>query len=108
MMKWLVLTEGGLDMLGLLPGMLSLEDERPAAEQFNERYAHGGGWKPTPSTNREARLTHGGLRLEFPKWVEAFEAVAYTELRDEKIIVYRSSWVAIVQPDGTFEIVRMD
>ena len=34
------------DDLGLLPSMLSEHDPRPAREQFDARYGHGGGWRP--------------------------------------------------------------
>jgi hypothetical protein len=34
------------EVLGALPSFVNPEDDRPAAEQFNENYAHGGGWKP--------------------------------------------------------------
>jgi hypothetical protein len=30
------------------------------------------------------------------------------KLRDETIRVYEHAWVAIAQPDGSFEIARMD
>lgn len=32
--------------LGLIPLFLHDADPRPAAEQIDERYAHGGGWRP--------------------------------------------------------------
>jgi len=31
-----------------------------------------------------------------------------TKLRDEVIVLYESEFVAIFQPDGTFEVARMD
>ena len=34
-----------VEMLGLIPYFLHPNDSRPAKEQFNERYAHGGGWQ---------------------------------------------------------------
>ena len=34
------------DILGLLPMIFDSNDPRPAREQANERYAHGGGWNP--------------------------------------------------------------
>ncbi len=33
-----------IERLGLIPDFLTEFDPRPAAEQFNEWYAHGGGW----------------------------------------------------------------
>lgn len=34
------------DHLGLIPQFLWDSDPRPAIEQIDERYAHGGGWRP--------------------------------------------------------------
>lgn len=34
------------DMLGYVPGFISADDPRPAAEQINERYGEFGGWRP--------------------------------------------------------------
>ena len=42
--------------LGLLPGFLSVDDDRPAKEQLHENYAHGGGWH-----------TLNGFRLEMDR-----------------------------------------
>lgn len=92
-----------LDHLGLIPGFFLDSDPRPAREQAAERYAHGGGWKPmrgfefNPETNC----------LEYPD-DEPTRPLAEWMLRDERIVVFEHAWVAIIQPDGTFEVSRMD
>jgi hypothetical protein len=90
------------DDLGLIPHFLSEDDDRPAAVQFNEQYAHGGGWQPQP-----------GFKLQKDKSLKypgdpPFKPIARIELRDEVIYVYPYGYVAVVQPDGSFEACRMD
>lgn len=102
-MIWVMLAEGmTTEHLGLLPGMLDPNDPRPAKEQFNENYQHGGGWHSQP-----------GFKLLDSGWIKypgdpPFCMVAFTMLRDEIIALYEHDYVAIVQPDGSFEICRMD
>lgn len=94
--------EACLDWLGFIPQMLSDADPRPTAAQFNENYAHGGGWRPFKgfSLQADGSLTYPGD----PPTRLLYEA----RLRDELIRVYEHAWVAIVQPDGSFEVSRMD
>jgi hypothetical protein len=49
--------------------------------------------------NHELRYS-GGKKLLKP--------VAAAQLRDEKVSLYPHAWVAIVQPDGSFEVSRLD
>jgi len=88
------------ETLGFIPGFLSKDDPRPAAQQFNDAYI--GGWSPSP---KFAMLPDGGLKYpgEGPLLL-----LAETRLRDEVIRFYRGAWVSIHQPDGSFEIARMD
>lgn len=49
MMVWKFLNpEMTVEQLGYIPLFFAADDPRPAAEQLNERYAHGGGWRPRP------------------------------------------------------------
>lgn len=93
------------DTLGFIPDFLNPADPRPAREQFNENYAHGGGWRPRPAG--AFTVIGDGDAIQYPG-DPPFPAAAMTMLRDEKIIVYAMSYVAIFQPDGTVEIARMD
>jgi hypothetical protein len=34
--------------------------------------------------------------------------MAECRLREERVILHEASWVAVVQPDGSFEVARMD
>jgi hypothetical protein len=88
-----------LDDLGYIPTFLDENDPRPAREQFNERYCSG--WRPQPGfTNREAVLHYPGD--------PPFKPLACFEWRDEMIFFYKHAYVAIFQPDGSFEVCRMD
>jgi hypothetical protein len=91
------------DMLGLLPGMLDEHDPRPAREQLNANYQHGGGWRPFYGFT----LNTDDLSLSYPG-DPPMRALAVTMLRDEMIVFSECSWVTIIQPDGTFETCRMD
>lgn len=88
------------DMLGFIPEFLSEEDPRPAREQFKERYI--GGWTSFPGFKM---LQNGDLSYpEDPPTA----LLAETSLRDEVIRFYNHAWVAIVHPDGSFEVSRID
>lgn len=101
-MKWTALKPRAEDLLGYIPDMISEADPRPAAQQFHAAYAHGGGWDPFKGFARgEAnQLVYPG---DPPIW-----PVATATLREEQIFVYPYAWVMILQPNGSFEVSRMD
>lgn len=90
------------DVLGYLEHMLLTSDPRPAFEQINERYAYGGGWRPLEGWELDEND-----KLKYPG-DPALTPIAHTKLRDELIILYPHAWVAIIQPDRSFEVARMD
>lgn len=88
--------------LGILPTMLNESDPRPAKDQFNENYAHGGGWDP-----------FGGFELLEDNSLKypgdpPLEPLAQLQFRNELIVFYEYSWVAIIHKDRYFEVCRMD
>ncbi len=89
-----------IELLGYIPSFLSENDPRPARKQFDDAYI--GGWTPFKG---HTMLSNGNLA--YPGDPET-PLLAETKLRDEVIRFYESSWVAIVQPDGSYEIARMD
>lgn len=103
MMIWATMS---IDALGYLPDFLDDNDPRPAREQFNTAYAHGGGWNPRPADS--------GIELNIATGVYTFPddppqtPIGITKLRDETILVYEHGVVAILQADGSYEIARMD
>lgn len=93
---------------GFLPTFLHPLDERDAVTQLHEAYAHGGGWndfkgftlKFDPENVQEATIEYAGD--------PAYELIAWTKLREETVLLFQHGWVAVVQPDGSHRIARMD
>ncbi len=91
-----------IDNLGLIPAFLSEDDPRSARAQFHENYAHGGGgfsmkgWSMGPV----GEIMYPGD--------PAYQPIAVARLREEVIRIYPHAWASITQPDGAFEVSRMD
>jgi hypothetical protein len=95
-----------IDLVGYTPEFLSEEDERDAVTQLNENYEHGGGWRQFDGFSLAYSL-EGNPELHYDD-DPITEAVAQWELRDEKIVLFDHAWVAVIQPDGSFRVARMD
>ena len=91
---------------GLLNAMLFTEDERPAAEQLDERYAHGGGWHPSAKATVEQR-PDGEYQMLYPEDPPMRE-VARAALRDEFLVLFEAEFLGIMKPDGSWEVSRVD
>jgi hypothetical protein len=93
---------GTADNCGLIPRMLDLDDPRPARDQLDSNYQHGGGWRPQGKFESKGwgRLQYPGDPIMVP--------LAEIAFRDETIRIYQYGYVAIFQKDGTFEAARMD
>jgi len=88
------------DMLGYVPSFLDEDDPRPAREQFHANYISG--WSPFKGFKM---LPDGNMKYpNDPPTQLLFEGY----FRDELVRFYQYAWVAIVQPDGSFEVSRMD
>jgi hypothetical protein len=97
--------------VGFIPSFFHESDPRPAKEQVNDRYSFGGGWNPLPGF----KLLDNGDIVYRPEGSEDDEeqdpplkCLATAKLRDEEIRFYPHSWVAIVQPDRSVEVSRVD
>lgn len=101
-MVWFAQGNEGIGAAGFIPQWLDTADPRSAAEQLNAAYQHGGGWSPFHGfkTRDNYVLTYPGDPPLHP--------LAWTNLRNETVVIYRHGWVAIFQLDGTFEVCRMD
>jgi hypothetical protein len=95
-------TADTIALWGFIPDFLDEGDPRPAREQFNERYR--GGWVPAPPG---LKLDVSTLRLTYPG-DPAMVPLSTMYFRDEVIVLFRSSWVCIIQPDRSWEVARMD
>jgi hypothetical protein len=101
----------GLDResLGFIPQFLHADDPRSAAEQIDASYQHGGGWKPRPDAPWHLDAKRGVMVYgDGNDPGDVNHMVASAKLRDETIQLYESAWTAIVQPDGSFEVSRLD
>jgi hypothetical protein len=89
------------DHLGYVPSFLDENDPRKAAEQFNERYQ--GGWRA-----QEGFTTNNDAPTLYYPGDPPLNPLACFEWREEIVFVYPYGYIGIFQPDGSFEICRMD
>jgi hypothetical protein len=89
--------------LGFLPEILLDDDKRPVKEQLEDRYRHGGGWRPIPG------ITMGAQRVLHFAGDPPYRPAALAKINDEFVIFYpQASLLAVVQPDNSYEVVRVD
>lgn len=90
------------EALGLLPAFLSEGSPDCARDQIHRNYQHGGGWRRIYDfvLNEDNSLSYA----DDPP----YKPIAQAKLRDELIVVYRYSFVAIIQADRSFEVARVD
>ncbi len=92
--------------LGFLVDILQSEDKRPIREQLEDRYRHGGGWRPmrTPQWKFDPKT----MVIRFPG-DPPFKPIAWTMIGDEKAIFYpMCSLLCVVQKNGDWEVTRVD
>lgn len=90
------------DHVGDIPLWLSEGNLQSAAQQLDAAYGHGGGWSPFSgfTLGADNTLTYPGDPPLTP--------IAAMSVREELVLVYPHSLVAIIQPDRSFEVARMD
>ena len=89
--------------LGFLPSLLSEDDPRGVKEQLDDKYRHGGGWRPMDGWTLEPKT----FALKYPN-DPPMRPLASAQLRHEQIFFYQYSFLCVVQPDGSFEVARVD
>ena len=88
--------------LGYIPSFLNLANPEPAAKQIDANYRHGGGW----TSFKGFKLLEDGS-LQYPG--DPPTRILYkTALRNETIHFYQHQWLRITQPDGSWEVCRLD
>ena len=102
MITFTLLPGGYPSQLGFIPEFFSEDDPRPAREQIEENYAHGGGWRPLPQWKLLPNCA-----LKYPG-DPVLQPVAKAKLRDEHIVVYPYGIVMLLEPDGSYEVSRLD
>lgn len=88
-------------VVGIIPAFLDEDNPKSAKEQIADQYISG--WSPFKGFkfDPETRI------LTYPD-DPPLHPVAEGKLRDETILVYRYGWTLILQPDGSWEVARLD
>ena len=95
-----------MDVVGLIPHFLDENDPRSAIEQIDAKYQHGGGWRDF----KGHKLEGGGDKpytLKYPGDPITHELSRAT-LRDEVLVFFKYSWLAVIQTDGSHRIAKLD
>ena len=99
------------EMLGEIPLFLQSFDPRPAREQIDAAYGHGGGWQPTGAMFK-VQFDNAGRPLLLspgdPPYLPWAETAVDTINGRERVFYYLSSFVCILQPTGEIEVARVD
>jgi hypothetical protein len=106
------------EYLGLVPFFVSQVDPRPCKEQIDENYQHGGGWRSIDGFKIEHELSPlekvtspyvmaQRLTLKYPG-DDPLTPVAVAQNHNETLVLYDGAFLAIFQPDYSFEIARLD
>lgn len=93
-----------LQACGYIPAMLEdlLPGER-ARDCLDRQYKHGGGWDPF----KGFAMSDSGV-MTYPEDPPLYPIASFLLENGELVYMYQYSWVAIVQPNGDFEVARMD
>lgn len=95
-----------MEVAGFIPQWLSEADPRPAVEQIHAAYGHGGGWNDFEGFSLSG-APEIGYYLSYPGDPPTHELSRAT-LRDETLVLFQHSWFAVIQPDGSFRVARLD
>jgi hypothetical protein len=91
------------DIVGNIRYFASESHKDKLSEQFDKAYSFGGGWRPFPGFT----MDKDDGTITYPE-DPPFKPLAVSKFREQTVYVYNYGWVAIVEPDGSFEISRMD
>ena len=91
------------ELLGIMPFFFSEDDPRPARDQLDENYQHGGGYRPLHGWEMRPDGT-----IKYPGDDRPPRLLAEAKLRDETLRFFESAWLCIIQPDGSFAVTRVD
>lgn len=94
-----------MEVVGFLPQFLDENDPRSAVEQIDTAYQHGGGWRDFKGFELTGK--GGKLFLKYPGDPPMRELSRAT-LHSESLIFFESSWLAVIQADGSYRVARID
>ena len=104
MTSWILKGGYAFANLGFLPDLISDEDPRSVKDQVEENYAHGGGWRPIAGMKMNLKT----MVMRFPG-DPPFVPAAFTKIHNETVVFYPLySLLAVIQPDGSYEVTRVD
>lgn len=104
-LDWALLNGMTREGLGFLPEFLSAASPAPATKQLNDNYSHGGGWRPIKGFTLEKALPD--TVLKYPNDPD-LKVVAATKCNNQIVLVFQHAFVAVLWPDGKYEVARMD
>lgn len=107
-LTWSFYYKLGPDALGFLPEQILATDMRPVREQLQERYAHGGGWKPFNGFKTNQIDTADRMVLSYPGDPPQRMLAECHHPNGEHIRLFESHWLMVQQKDGSYEISRVD
>jgi hypothetical protein len=94
-----------MERAGFLPTFFSMHDPRSARDQLHESYIHGG-CVPFKGFTLKGNDT-ASFRLHYPG-DPPMKPVSHALLHGELIVLFEYDWLAIIQPDGSHIICRVD
>lgn len=106
---WIISPGFDLERLGLLPELVeSPANGQTLAQHIDQSYAHGGGWRSF-GADWSLDLRDGvPASLTFPGDPAMPEVARFATKQRELFILFTNEFCAIVQPDGSFSVARMD
>ena len=94
-----------MEVVGFIPSFLDEGDPRPAKEQINEAYAHGGGWNSFDGFN----LVGSGEKYALDYKGDPLQhELSRATFHDETLVFFEHAWLAIIQEDGSYDVARLD
>lgn len=95
------------EYLGYLPEIILASDLRPVREQIKERYSHGVGWKPFTRFQVNLGMDSRAV-LQYPGDPPILMSCECKHPNGETIQLFEGSWLRVIQPDGSYEISRVN
>ena len=102
----MILLQGRIEALGYVPHFLNEDDPRPAVEQIDSNYAHGGGWHDFEGFDVQ-QDEKGRYRIFYPG-DHTYQEQARILFRDEVIVAFSYAWFLVATPGKTPRIARLD
>mgnify|MGYP006921446363 CR=1 FL=1 len=90
-------------MLGSIPSFLSADDPADAVTQIDRAYDQFGGWRDSAKW----RIDYVNGRAHYPGDPPRV-LIAEARLRDELILFFNGAYIAVMQPDGSHRMARID